>query len=461
MSRAGRPERAVLGGKRVLVVGLGVTGFAAARSLLSHDARVRVTEARRSAAIEERARELEAAGADVEVGGHGLEAIDADLAVVSPGIPPSAPVVRALESKGIRTISEIELAFAVADCDFLAVTGTNGKTTTTTLLAAMLAEQGIASVAAGNIGVPLIEAVAGLPREGAVAVEVSSFQLAGIERFRPRVAVLLNIAEDHMDWHGSQELYVEAKARIVANQRESDVFLPNLDDANAVAVSARARARVVPFSARRPVRDGIGTHNGRIVWRGTHLLPLKDVPIPGLAGLEDATAAAGAALEYGVDPAAVVRAIKGFRPLAHRLQVVAAAGGVTFIDDSKATNPHATLAAVRGLSHVALIAGGRSKGMDLAPLAATVPPVTAVVAIGEAAEEVARVFHGLVPVEMATTMTQAVRVARRKVGAGGSVLLSPACASLDMYESYAARGDDFARAVRLLLAEKGTPDVRS
>jgi UDP-N-acetylmuramoylalanine--D-glutamate ligase len=349
-------------------------------------------------------------------------------------------------------IGEVELAYRLADCDFLAVTGTNGKTTTTRLLADMLVEGGIASVAAGNIGLPLIEAVRQVPSGGAIAVEVSSFQLETIKDFHPRVAVLLNIAEDHTDWHGTAEDYAGAKARIVENQTSTDVFVFNAEDPAAVRIASEAPSRGVPFSAARVPRGGIGIGDEHLVRGSNRLLAVVDIPLPGAAGLEDATAAAGAALEYGVQERAVVRAIKGFRPLKHRLEVVAEIDGVTYIDDSKATNPHATQMAVRGLRDVVLIAGGRSKGVDLSPLAATAPPVRAVVAMGEAADDIARVFESRVPVLMARDMQDAVTKARAQSIASGSVLLSPGCASLDMYESYAARGDAFVGAVRELIS---------
>jgi UDP-N-acetylmuramoylalanine--D-glutamate ligase len=195
-----------------------------------------------------------------------------------------------------------------------------------------------------------------------------------------------------------------------------------------------------------------------VEWRGAHVFAVSDLPLAGRGALEDAIAAAGAALEYGVAADAVARAVKSFRPLPHRLEVVARAGDITYIDDSKATNPHATLSAVRGLERVVLIAGGRSKGIDLSVLSATVPPVVGVVAIGEAADEVERVFSPLVETRHARTMRDAVASARALINGRGSVLLSPACASLDMYESYAARGDDFARAVQDL--EAGRTDEK-
>ena len=438
-------------GKRVLVVGLGVSGFSAARALIDLDAKVRVTEVGDEAAVRERAEALTSLGAEVEIGGHDLSLLDADVAVLSPGIPPSAEVVRALEAAGVETYSEIELAYRLAACDFLAVTGTNGKTTTTSVLAAILEEAGVATAAAGNIGWPLIEAIAAVPESGAIAVEVSSFQLAAIKRFRPKVAVLLNVAEDHTDWHGTVEEYALAKARIVQNQSSDDVFLPNADDRIAMTVAQRATSRVVPFSARRGIPNGIGVIDLDVVWRERPVLAASDVPLRGVAGLEDAVAAAGAALEYGIDDRAVARAIKSFRPLGHRLELVAESEGITFIDDSKATNPHATLAAVQGLHDVVLIAGGRSKGIDLNPLVGTVPPVRAVIAMGEARDALARVFEGVVPVQRVDSMDAAVRAATEISVPGGSVLLSPGCASLDMYQSYAARGEDFARAVRAVL----------
>jgi len=447
VSDRGRSTPQLTRSTRWLVVGLGVSGFAAARALLDLGAPVKVTEVDRDGAIEARADALRSAGAEVETGGHTLERADIDAAVVSPGIPPWSPIVSALRAKRVPIVGEVELAWRLARCEFLAVTGTNGKSTTTLLLAEMLRAGGIPAAAGGNVGTPLIDVVRSLPPSGAVAVEVSSFQLETIESFHPRVAVVLNIAEDHIDWHGSFEAYARAKVRVTLNQRADDVLVVNAEDERAWEVHAVTSARVVPFAVADAPGEGIGVADGRIVWRGAPILSTSEVPLPGVAGLQDTLAASAAALEYGVERAAVARAARSFAPLRHRLQIVATAAGVTYIDDSKATNPHATVSAVRGLSGVVLIAGGRAKGIDLRALAASVPPVHAVVALGEAAEGVAAAFAGLVPVERAASMREAVARARRLVRAGGSVLLSPGCASLDMYDSYAARGDDFARCV--------------
>jgi len=439
-------------GKRVLVVGLGASGWAAARALVDLDAKVRVTESSDTPTMAERAEWLRARGAEVEIGHHDLERLDADLAVVSPGIPPTSDVLAALEHSATPVISEVELAFRLGSCDFLAVTGTNGKTTTTSLLAAMLEASGVPSVAAGNIGLPLIDAVGQVGAGGAIAVEVSSFQLAGIDTFRPKVAVLLNIAEDHTDWHGSMDAYGAAKARITENQTSGDHFVVNRDDERAWSVAPATAANVVPLSTTSAPEDGIGISGDKVSWRGKELMPVGDIKLPGRAGAEDTLAAAAAALVYGIEPGHVLGAIARFVPLHHRLELVATVDGVDYVDDSKATNPHATLAAVGGLRDVVLIAGGRSKGIDLAPLRSTVPPVIAVVAIGEAAAEVERVFARLVPVDRASSMAEAIGAARARSVPGGSVLLAPGCASLDMYESYAERGADFARSVRDLMA---------
>ena len=436
-----------LEGQAFVVVGLGVSGFAAARALIDLGETVRVTDAKSDAAIEARAERLRSAGARVETGGHELAQEPTDVAIVSPGIAPTTPVVRALRARGTRVIGEIELAWTLARCDFLAVTGTNGKSTTTALLAQILQAEGIPSAAAGNIGTPLVDVVRELPANGAVAAEVSSFQLETIERFSPRVAVVLNIAEDHTDWHGSFDAYVRAKARVTECQREEDVLVCNGEDALAMSIAAHTRARVVPFFVSHAPADGAGIENGRVLWRGSHVMDVSDVPLPGVSGLQDAIAAATAALEYGVEPRNVVEAVRTFVPLDHRLQMVAERDGVTYIDDSKATNPHATVSAVQGLNDVVLIAGGRAKGIDLRPLGEAAPPVRAVVALGEAAAQVEQAFRGRVLTERAASMREAVARARRHARPGGSVLLSPGCASLDMYEDYAARGREFARAV--------------
>ncbi|MEA2476066.1 MAG: UDP-N-acetylmuramoylalanine--D-glutamate ligase [Actinomycetota bacterium] len=440
-----------LDGKRVLVCGLGISGAAAARALLARGARVSVVDDSDSEPVRRTAAELQRAGAGVFVGEH-PPISGFDLAILSPGISPDASIVSELGAAGVEAWSEIELAYLLASCDFLAVTGTNGKTTTTSLLASMLAEAGVEALAAGNIGTPLIDAISRVGTGGAVVVEVSSFQLATIRSFRPVVAVILNIAEDHTDWHGSFDAYAAAKGRITENQGPEDKLVYNADDEVVSALAATATATTIPFSTLSAPPEGVGISGGAVVARGERVMDVDEIPLPGRPGLEDVCGAAAAAMAYGVDRASIERAVRSFRPLPHRLQTIAVTDQMMFIDDSKATNPHAARAAVRELTDVVLIAGGRSKGIDLEVMADMVPPVVAVVAIGESAAEIERVFSGLVPVERAASMQSAVESAVKRSVPGGSVLLSPGCASLDMYESYAARGEDFARAVRALLA---------
>ncbi|MFN2595015.1 MAG: UDP-N-acetylmuramoyl-L-alanine--D-glutamate ligase [Actinomycetota bacterium] len=437
--------------KRVLVCGLGVSGRAAALALLKRGVRVTVVDDSDSERVRRTATELVKAGADVLDGEH-PDVEDFDLAILSPGIPPRSLIVHRLNDAGVEAWSEVELAYVLADCDFLAVTGTNGKTTTTSLLAAVLAEAGVDSLAAGNIGTPLIEAIEQVGVGGALVVEVSSFQLATIHTFRPVVGVILNVAEDHTDWHGSFDAYAAAKGRISENQLPGDKLIYNTDDEVAAALAAAAPSTTIPFSAISAPPEGVGIDGDALVSKGARILDVTDISLPGRPGLEDVCAATAAALAYGIDASSIQRAVESFRPLRHRLQTIAVTDQISFIDDSKATNPHAARAAVRDLQDVVLIAGGRSKGIDLQVMADTVPPVIAVVAIGEAQDEIEKVFSGLVPVERAASMQVAVERAWKRSVPGGSVLLSPGCASLDMYESYAERGEDFARAVRALLA---------
>jgi UDP-N-acetylmuramoylalanine--D-glutamate ligase len=446
-------------GRRVLVVGLGVSGFAAARALLGLQAKVMVSDEASNPIIEGRAAQLATEGADVAIGGHDLEVLDAELAILSPGVPPHAPVVRALRERGIETISEVELAYRLARCDFIAVTGTNGKTTTTSLLAAMLKEAGVDAEAAGNIGTPAIDAISALGDNGVVALEVSSFQLETIDRFHPRVAVLLNIAEDHTDWHGSVDRYVAAKARIAMNQTADDVFVVNADDSLCVDVAKGVSSRVVYFSGARHLPDGVGVADGAIVWRGRKVVSMGGVHLSGRAGLEDAIAAAGAALEYGIEHKAVARAIKSFRPLAHRLEVVAEAEGITYVDDSKATNPHAAEASLQAFDPVVWVAGGLAKGATFDGLVQTVRPrLRGVVLIGVDRRPLRDALRRHAPdvpvieVDDGETglqvMDRAVAAASRLMRPGDTVLLAPACASQDQFRDYGARGDAFAAAVR-------------
>ena len=303
-----------------------------------------------------------------------------------------------------------------------------------------------------NVGYPLTLAA----RESfdALAVEVSSFQLRFQSSLHPRSSVLLNVAPDHLDWHGSMDAYAAAKGRIFANQGPGDVHVGNAEDPVAAAISRGARCEVRWFGAGRPERDGdVGVVEERVV----AMLDgrAEDLGRPRSstrAFLADGAAAAAASLAFGVEPAAIRAALARFEPLPHRGSVVAEVGDVRFVDDSKATNLHATLAALEGRTGVVLVAGGQAKGVDLSPLAAAAPGLVGVVALGEAREAVARAFDGRVPVRMADSIEDAVAEAFAMAGPGDTVLLAPACASYDMFRDYAERGDRFAAAARALSA---------
>ncbi len=442
-------------GKRFLVVGLGVAGRAAARVLSEEGARVRASEARTDV---EGLDELRALGVDVRVGRDALEDLEGvDVVVPSPGVPEHAPILRAACERGVPIWSELDVGAHACRVPYVAVTGTNGKSTTTQLIAEMLAASGLDAVACGNIGHPFSAAA----REGhdALAVEASSFQLRFHHAFRPRVSVLLNVAPDHLDWHGSLEAYAAAKARIFTLQRAGDTHVGNADDAAAAGISRTAPCAVAWFRADAPRPGEVGIVDGRVVaMRDGRELDLGAPARAGAGLLADCAAAAAAALAFGVAGEAVAEGIRAMRPLPHRGEEVARVGEVRFVDDSKATNVHAALHAVLGGHDVVLIAGGRSKGVDLSPLVSTVPSLSGVVAIGEAAPEIVAMFTGLVPVRPARSIEEAVRVAYAMAGGRGTVLLAPACASWDMFRDYAERGDRFAAAARAI--EREGPDVQ-
>lgn len=355
-----------------------------------------------------------------------------ELVVASPGIPErAAPITDALEA-GIPVWSELEFASRHVDAPIIAITGTNGKTTVTGLVADMLKASGMRAIAAGNIGLALSDVAGGT--WDAVAVEASSFQLRFIDEFRPSISVFLNLAPDHLDWHVSFGAYGAAKARIFENQSGGDVLVFNGGDPEVAALAGRAGIRKIDFSGG-PGLEHAGAH-----------IPSEAFPVEDAAFVDDLRAAGIAALEAGASASAVETIIGGFTTGHHRRELVGVWQGVTWVNDSKATNPHAAVASASSFPSVVLIAGGRNKGLDLAPVA-TVDTVHHLVLIGESAPELAAAA-GEKPVVMASTMEEAVAIADGIAASGDTVLLAPGCTSWDMYPSYAARGDEFAELVR-------------
>lgn len=439
---------ALAGVQAVLIVGFARTGQAVARVLRTRNLSLRVLDDRPDAAARE-----EAARLGIELiespGPLALARLigDADLVVASPGVPPSHPALGAAPAN--RLVSEVELAARLSPVPLIAITGTNGKTTVTSLVAAMLAASGRNAPAAGNIGRPLIDAVLA-PGVDLVVAEVSSFQLLYTRDLRPTVAAYLNFAEDHLDWHGDARAYAEAKAKIFARQGQSDVAVANAEDEVVMQAARAGRARVVTFGLE---RGDFHLDGDRLLGPdGTAYAHLTDLPRALPHDVQNALAALAIARDAGADAAACRQALRTTTVLAHRVELVVEHAGVAYYDDSKATTPSAVAAALRGFAGVVLIAGGRNKGLDLTAMRAAAVDggrrrVRAVVAIGEAAEEVAAAFAGY-PVERATSMRDAVRAARALVRPGEVVLLSPGCASFDWYRSYEERGADFARIVR-------------
>jgi UDP-N-acetylmuramoylalanine--D-glutamate ligase len=443
---------------RVLVVGLALTGNTLAKYFAGRGDEVTVIEDSPSSDDAWRARLARATAAGVRV----IEQPDAasvaalvgavDLVVPSPGVPEGHAALVAALSRGVPVRSEVDIAADGARPALIAVTGTNGKTTVTTLTTAMLEASGRRVMAAGNIGTPLLDAVHA--DIDVIVAEVSSFQLAfTTAAFSPRAAALLNLGADHLDWHRTFDAYARAKANVFSHQQPGDALVFNADDPVVSGLASDAPGRRIPFSVANGAATGyrvVETATGRLLVGADdeELVPVDLLPRRSAIDLANALAAAALAVELGATVDAVRSTLVSFTGLDHRLQLVAEHNGVRYLDDSKATNVHATLAAVQDLSDVVLIAGGRNKELDLGELRVLAPRLRAVIAIGESAAEVADAFAGVTPVVIANSMRDAVRAAAEHAETGDTVLLSPACASFDWYRSYAARGDDFAREVQ-------------
>lgn len=432
-----------------LVVGLGVTGRAVAAALTRRGRDVvvvddRPTEATRAAAADLGVELVEAPDGDA------LEALVARAArlLPSPGVPDRHPAFVAARAHGTPVRSEFDLAGEWDDRPVLAVTGTDGKTTVTTVMADALARDGRRVALAGNTDVPLVAAIDD-PRVELFVVEASSFRLGHSHRFAPRVATWLNLSPDHLDVHADLDAYVAAKARIFADQGPDDTAVVNADDP--VVRRHGGAARRVTFSL---VDGDVTVRDGLLVAGDEALLAVDELWRRFPHDVANALAAWASLRPVGASTAAVADALREFPGLPHRVQPVGERDGVRFYDDSKATVPHAVVAAVSGFDSVVLIAGGRNKGIDLSPLASVASHLRAAVAIGEAAPDVAAVLGGVgVDVAVAATMADAVALAADRARPGDAVLLSPGCASFDWYGSYGERGDDFAAAVRRLLGE--------
>jgi UDP-N-acetylmuramoylalanine--D-glutamate ligase len=447
-------------GLPVLVAGLGRSGRAAARHLAGAGADVVACDD--APALD--TGELAALGVKAHLGEVGPELLeDRALLVVAPGLPEAHPLIQAALAGGIPVWSEVELGARVATMPLVGVTGTNGKTTTTELAAAMLTASGVQAVAAGNVGLPLIDAVLDRHPPDAVVAELSSFQLRFTWTLHLRAGAWLNFAPDHLDWHPGLRAYADAKARVWANQGPGDWSVYGADDPVVTAQVAAAGGTPVPFSTGRAAPGGLGLEAGvalsRIPGHEGGLWRAAALRLPGRHNLANAIAASGVAMALGAHPAGMARAVAAFQAGAHRLATVGEIRGVRFVNDSKATNPHAAARALAAFPRVVWIAGGRNKGLAFDELVAgAADRMVGVVLVGEAAEELAAAlgragYPG--PLVRAASVGEAVTVGFGLAEEGDTVLLAPACASQDQFADYAERGAAFEAAVARLEGRHG------
>ena len=450
-----------LNGKRVLVVGLGKSGVASALFMQARGARVTVSDTKSGDELRNEIPVLLDHGITVETGGHGDRTFRGqDLIVVSPGVPVDAPPLVQARTLGESVIGEIELAAQFLPGPIVAITGSNGKTTTTTLAGEIMTAGGFPALVGGNIGTPAISLAGRAKPETVVVLEISSFQLETVQTFRPRVAVVLNVTPDHLDRHRTFEIYADAKARIFENQRPDDFAVLNADDPTCVAMANRTRAQVFWFSRQKEVEQGAWVKGGAIVFRDKtgqrEILQVSDIPLKGAHNLENVLAAACAGILMGCAPEKIRQAVHDFKAVEHRLEFVATIGDVDYYNDSKATNVDATIKALESFpSNIHLILGGKDKGSDYTVLNDLLRQrVKRVYTIGAAAAkiegQIVSLKSGGPEVVHAETLENAIRKAHASAKPGDVVLLAPACASFDQFKSYEHRGKFFKEIVQSL-----------
>jgi UDP-N-acetylmuramoylalanine--D-glutamate ligase len=446
--------------KRVLVVGLGKSGVASALFLKSKGARVTVSDTKRSDELKDEMPRLLDEGITVETGGHGERTFqNQDLIVVSPGVPVDAAPLMQARALGENVIGEIELASQFMPGRIVAITGSNGKTTTTTLAGAVIANGGFSTVVGGNIGRPAISLVDQADGDTIAVLEVSSFQLETIQTFRPFIAVILNITPDHLDRHRTFAAYRDAKARIFENQRPEDFAVLNADDPTCVELGRNLRGKVFWFSRKKEVQQGAYVLDGRVVFRDSagqrEIMLVSEIPLKGAHNVENVLAAVCVGMLSEVEPRRISKAVREFRAVEHRLEYVASIRGVDYYNDSKATNVDATIKALESFpSNIHLILGGKDKGSDYTVLNDLLRQrVKRVYTIGASAAKIESQIKGITEIVHAETLENAIRHAAEAAQPGDIVLLAPACASFDQFRSYEHRGKVFKEVVRSLGAE--------
>jgi UDP-N-acetylmuramoylalanine--D-glutamate ligase len=443
--------------KRVLVVGLGKSGVASALFLKTKGARVTVSDAKPQDQLKDEIPVLLDQGIAVETGGHGERTFGGqDLIVVSPGVPTDAPSLVQARALGENVIGEIELASQFFPGRIVAITGSNGKTTTTTLAGDIVAAGGYRAAVGGNIGTPAISLVEGATADTIAVLEVSSFQLETIQTFRPRIAVVLNVTPDHLDRHRTFAAYTDAKARIFENQLPEDFAVLNADDLTCVEMAARTHAQVFWFSRTREVKQGAFVHDGRIFFRERggqrEIMLISEIPLKGAHNVENVLASVCVGALLGCELYRIRKAVRAFKAVEHRLEHVATIRGVDYYNDSKATNVDATIKALESFAaNIHLILGGKDKGSDYAVLNDLLRQrVKRVYTIGAAAAKIESQIAGAAEIDHAETLETAIRHAAADAKPGDIVLLAPACASFDQFRNYEHRGKVFKEVVQAL-----------
>ena len=446
-----------LAGKNISVIGAARSGLAAASVLKKHGANVFLSEFGAIAKFTEAADSLNKQGIEFEFGGHTDRAFVCDLIITSPGVPSSSPVLTEAVRRNIKVISELELGFQLCRGKVMAITGSNGKTTTTSLIGEIFNQSDITGTVAGNIGKPFVGVADSIGPDNWAILEVSTFQLEHIDKFKPDVAVVLNITPDHLDRHGSMENYIALKMKVFANQNGTNKSIINADDD--ILKSYRGASEVFSFSTRHEVDNGCFAKDDSI-YLANHgnkakLITSRDIGIQGPHNLSNACAACACCMAAGINNEAIIKGLKTFKGVEHRLEKVGLIGGVSFINDSKATNVDAVFWALQSVPPpIVLIAGGRDKNSDFSTLSELVKDkVKTIVLIGEASDKIEAAFFGLTEICRAGSMEEAVRIAYENAMPQGTVLLSPACASYDMFDNYEHRGQVYKQAVHMLIKE--------
>ena len=440
--------------KRILVIGMARSGIAAAALLMHNGAIPVLSDVKREDAFGEELDGLRGTTCEFRLGEDARKLFSSvEGVVVSPGVPVDAPVLKAARESGLPVIGELELAASLMPCDMLAISGTNGKTTTTTLLGKIFENTGRITHVAGNIGYPLSSVAVVAKKDDITVVEVSSFQLETIKTFHPRVAALLNITEDHLNRHGTMAQYIKLKQRLFENQTERDVAVLNMDDPILNKMASKLKSRVAFFSRTQPVENGACVEDGKIVWRWDGVKSIvcdaEQILIPGPHNLENALAATAVASVMGVPSPVIRHTLQSFTGVEHRIEKVRVFQGVVYINDSKGTNVDSTIKAVQSMkAPTVILLGGYDKHTDFEPLCKEIvasPNIAHAVVMGQTAKQLREQLEeaGYTNIVTAYSMEDAIDKARALAVSGGNVLLSPACASFDMFRDYEHRGTVF------------------